>query len=259
MMQKFCRWCRNPLPKESRTDRIYCNAKCRIKYNQSKPTYKKWKKEWTIKYQNRPEIKKKKREQARKYSKTPEAKRRRKEYEQSPRGREIRRKIHTKYCRKWRVKNREKLREYHRNYQKRYAKTPKGKENQFLINQRRREKFPIRLEIGRDRGLLKKILERDGLICQYCRKPVIRCKKPRKNQKTVDHIDDNGGTDITNLVIACKECNDLKGTKNIFEWFEEQDKTVPKKIIELMKEHEKNGFKLSEKNLLYLSKPMKSS
>jgi hypothetical protein len=111
---------------------------------------------------------------------------------------------------------------------KKYNHSKKGRERTLKNNFKRREKLPIVTM-----PLSEIILKRDGFICQYCKKRVIRCKLIRPNQLTYDHIDSDGGTTLNNLVVSCRECNISKQTKNVFEWCKEKETEVPKIILKL--------------------------
>lgn len=66
------------------------------------------------------------------------------------------------------------------------------------------------------------ILNRDGgMICYYCKCPVIRTIKTVSNQATIDHIRPKkrgGKTELDNLVIACLDCNQKKGSKRALDF-----------------------------------------
>jgi 5-methylcytosine-specific restriction endonuclease McrA len=81
----------------------------------------------------------------------------------------------------------------------------------------------------------QKLADRDGMICHYCGKRIHFAKDVRKEIRargvdidrygyklidmlaaTVDHVipRSKGGTDdLSNLVLACNECNRTKGAK----------------------------------------------
>lgn len=66
----------------------------------------------------------------------------------------------------------------------------------------------------------KRILDRDGWLCQYCGKDLTQ----EARDATADHIipKDSGGTDEdSNLVAACRTCNGRKSNKVIIRmpWF----------------------------------------
>jgi len=66
------------------------------------------------------------------------------------------------------------------------------------------------------------VIERDGLTCHWCRKPVRRVpqgyKGPlHKRHATLDHViprSRGGGNEPGNIVIACRKCNDHRGFLN---------------------------------------------
>lgn len=67
----------------------------------------------------------------------------------------------------------------------------------------------------------KKILRRDGMICQYC----------YEEGFTVDHIiprTAGGSNNINNLICACSKCNSIAGNK-IFETFDDKLKYIMQK------------------------------
>ena len=70
----------------------------------------------------------------------------------------------------------------------------------------------------------KNVLIRDGHTCQYC---------GTKIDITLDHIDSNGATDLTNLVLSCRSCNSKKRTKNVFSFCRDIGIEVPKIITQI--------------------------
>ncbi len=82
----------------------------------------------------------------------------------------------------------------------------------------------------RRRRFIHEIWLRDGsLDCHYCHKETLPLNSPpwRPNNKqphnllTIDHItprSKDGADDVNNLVIACYQCNQQKGTKSYWEW-----------------------------------------
>jgi len=123
-------------------------------------------------------------------------------------------------------KTREKDKEYYHNnkekhkvWRNRYLQTPKGKANMLKHLSKRREKFPI--DISEKDYLI--ILQRDK-VCVYC--------GTDKNLE-IDHINPNGSTTISNLVLSCKFCNSSKQDKNVFEWCKEKNIGVPSIVRQL--------------------------
>lgn len=64
-----------------------------------------------------------------------------------------------------------------------------------------------------DMDLVHAVRERDGDNCRYCDREVDW--KDRKSSKggTYDHVDPDGGNDIDNIVVACRECNSRKNRR----------------------------------------------
>jgi 5-methylcytosine-specific restriction endonuclease McrA len=71
----------------------------------------------------------------------------------------------------------------------------------------------VRRNMGKGLSFSKKnILRRDNYTCQYC--------GIRENMLTVDHVipkSRGGGTNWTNVVVACKPCNLKKGSRTAVE------------------------------------------
>lgn len=63
----------------------------------------------------------------------------------------------------------------------------------------------------------QQVIERDGLICRYCKRPVVETMdESRPDRLTIDHVTPKclGGTNsLGNLVVACHACNCSKGDK----------------------------------------------
>lgn len=91
-------------------------------------------------------------------------------------------------------------------------------------------------------------------ICFYCGKKIIE-----DNDLTVDHVrpkSKNGKTLISNLVIACKDCNKNKGSKNFKKYLEECNNTQGMKKMRktLLKEYDNIVIKYKDKRILKSSK-----
>lgn len=64
-----------------------------------------------------------------------------------------------------------------------------------------------------------RLIERDGLICCYCGRELVRTIKNRANQATIDHVipkTQGGRNQLDNLVLCCYACNQEKGGKTDF-------------------------------------------
>lgn len=61
--------------------------------------------------------------------------------------------------------------------------------------------------------LRKQVLARDGAVCRYC--------GSTKGTMQCDHIQPwtrGGATDLSNLSVACSDCNRSKGNRTLQEW-----------------------------------------
>lgn len=70
-----------------------------------------------------------------------------------------------------------------------------------------------RMALHRNRGLRAAIRERDRDRCRYCNAVVNWLDRRGTLGGTYDHVDPDGPTDETNLVVACRGCNSRKGSK----------------------------------------------
>jgi len=68
-------------------------------------------------------------------------------------------------------------------------------------------------QLHRDRGLIEKILERDGTQCRYCRVRVDWSDRRGRAGGTYDHVDPDGDNALDNVVVACRRCNELKSDR----------------------------------------------
>lgn len=88
------------------------------------------------------------------------------------------------------------------------------------------------------------LINRDGgLYCHYCGIEVIRTIKTASNQATIDHIKPKakgGKTELDNLVIACRDCNQEKGQKRFMDF-------VLKKAPEKKKQIQKRAARYKPK------------
>lgn len=67
----------------------------------------------------------------------------------------------------------------------------------------------------RRRRIKKELITENGKKCGYC------FRLQNKKDLTLDHIQPlcKGGTDTKdNMILACKECNEVKGSMDIDEW-----------------------------------------
>ncbi len=76
---------------------------------------------------------------------------------------------------------------------------------------------------------------RDNMTCQFCG---VQCteRKGKPNSATKDHVHPRsrgGGSDYTNIVVACADCNRKKGSKTCDEWghWPKQKPTIPRNIV----------------------------
>jgi len=237
---KFCEWCKNPIPEISRTDKIYCNRKCKQSAYRQRPDVKenikernrkyvekhreelrKYHRNYMRKYRERQDVKKKEKKYSKKYESRPETKEERAIYRVAHK---IEKRI---YDSEYHKKNREKLNKQ----KKEYDKTPRGRFSRFLRKQRRRGRVPVEITFEQ----MKEIKKRDKNICQYCGKKTINKIDYTGGDKLVyDHLDPYGGTIINNLVISCKSCNTVKTDKDVFEFFLLKGEPIPKKILKLL-------------------------
>jgi hypothetical protein len=159
-------------------------------------------------------------ETIKKYQNSQKGKETRKKYLNSAKGKEIRKKINKKYNKS------PKGREIRLKNAKKYSKTPKGKITRLRAKLNYRKKFPVLISY-KDSELIK---QRDGMRCVYCKKKVFEYPAiPNYHPQllTYDHIDPNGCSGISNMVIACYKCNCSKHDKNVFDWCKERGIEVP--------------------------------
>lgn len=77
--------------------------------------------------------------------------------------------------------------------------------------------MPTRCTGKSARAKIRRIFERDGNQCHYCNRAVHLDMTRRTHSKaaTLDHvrtIAEGGGNEMWNLVVACKRCNEQRGT-----------------------------------------------
>lgn len=67
-----------------------------------------------------------------------------------------------------------------------------------------------------------------GMVCFYCAVPVFRTRyEDAPNKVTIDHvvpISKGGRTELSNLVICCKQCNQEKGSQDFLPFFRAKQK-----------------------------------
>lgn len=121
----------------------------------------------------------------------------------------------SEYRRNWRLQNIDKVKENN----KRWRKTKSGRLSRIRAKLKRRGNGVLL-----PKGLIKRIIERDNGICQYCG---IKCKPngTDNNSITIDHIipiskyQDYGLKNPNikeNLVVSCRYCNQVKGDREEF-------------------------------------------
>ncbi len=85
-----------------------------------------------------------------------------------------------------------------------------------LPTERRKENR--RKALSRDRHRCNEILDRDGTLCRYCGRRVDARDKRGPRGLTYDHVDPDkfepeGGNALADVVVACRECNGVKGDR----------------------------------------------
>jgi 5-methylcytosine-specific restriction endonuclease McrA len=137
---------------------------------------------------------------------------------QTPEGKQARQKESKKY----RELNLETVRERNRINNKKYLQTPKGKEQIYKTNVRRRS-YEFNVEFTPHQR--KEILSRDKWTCQCCG---IKVHDEKVNNKTKAHIDHiipiskGGHSEPFNLQVLCRTCNLTKSNKST--WRKENEK-----------------------------------
>lgn len=80
--------------------------------------------------------------------------------------------------------------------------------------------------------LIKQLTERDGFTCHYCGIQLVDSVSGyNPNGASLDHVvpqDEGGSDDISNLKLACRQCNALKKTKHYqeFKFAKDTDMTI---------------------------------
>ncbi len=152
------------------------------------------------------------------------------------------------YSKKYYAKNRENIREnmrdkfkeYRRQYyinnlvkQKEYSRDYKTKNPDVVKIQKFKKRMKLKKITCFDltKTTLQKIRLRDNKTCVYC----------GNEGNSYDHIipishkgEFPSSNSIINLVMSCMDCNQNKSSKNVFKWCYENNKEVPKIIIELL-------------------------
>ena len=87
------------------------------------------------------------------------------------------------------------------------------------------------IRLSKLREIKKQMYKVDGPRCVYCSATTVLVRKAKTDSwATIDHIipRSNGGTDdIDNLVIACYDCNNSKGS---------EPKEIPQAIMQYLKQ-----------------------
>jgi hypothetical protein len=144
--------------------------------------------------------------------------------------------------REYKEKNRRKIYDKHNEYKRlnpdrvkrwcdKYNHSPKGRIYQHNQNhQRLASRKKRKTDLTRDK--IREILNRDK-VCVYC---------GNDNNLELDHIislKKGGSCMCNNFVVACEKCNCRKSCKDVIEWCKENNKEVPKIVIELLeKQHQ---------------------
>ena len=121
---------------------------------------------------------------------------------------------------KKRYRENEKLKTWYKNYYKKnrerilkkskeWKKSENGKFSKLRWHYKVRKKVPVNLSNEE----IKKIKERDK-VCVFC---------GSDKSLTFDHVDNNGPTNVSNLVVCCLSCNSSKGNKNVVEWLNKKN------------------------------------
>jgi 5-methylcytosine-specific restriction endonuclease McrA len=75
----------------------------------------------------------------------------------------------------------------------------------------------------RKNELRAKLMARQKGRCNYCRQPMTRPdpSRPHPSEATLDHIvplSAGGSNGVRNLVLACRACNERKGSRDVFDF-----------------------------------------
>jgi 5-methylcytosine-specific restriction endonuclease McrA len=247
--QRFCKWCEKPL--EEGIKKVFCSYKCYNKnyYQENKEKLLKSAKE----FRNSPFGRKYRKKYFYEYFHSERGKNARKKYLQSPKGK-IHKKMQSKrYNNSQRAKEVRKFRDHtlegkkikklaDKKYrqteggklsEKKYFQSPKGKITKFRAYCKRKRNYPIDLSIE-DAEFIK---QRDGMRCVYCGIEIFEyptVSNGHSHQSTYDHIIKDGVTAPSNIVLACRDCNNSKKDKDVFEWCKEKGFEVPKIVVELL-------------------------
>jgi len=131
---------------------------------------------------------------------------------------------------------------------KKYRRTPEGKKEILLNNERRRKKFP-KAESLLTKEDLAFINQRDK-VCVYCGCDFIEDESNSLfslRRPTYDHINCMKPLSITNTVRACKSCNSSKSSvqiNNLIDWIKRKKfKTIAPIVYELLAIDLTNTFK----------------
>lgn len=87
------------------------------------------------------------------------------------------------------------------------------------------------MNTGMRRSLRARLLNRDGNVCHYCTEEMVDPKVARNGSKmmTLEHVvpqSRGGSDDISNLVLACSECNNNRANNLNFCWCDGCDKIL---------------------------------
>lgn len=117
-----------------------------------------------------------------------------------------------KYRVEWGRKNRNKQRNYLKNHRKRNLFNPKNIYRIIRVNAYRRNK---KIEITEEQ--FTKWYNNSEKKCYYCNMPekyasiISKLINSKVCRLTIDRVDNNKGYLITNIVLACDWCNQIKG------------------------------------------------
>jgi len=245
--QKFCEQCKNPSTKIVRGLCKQCYDKDYYQKNRKKflerakkfrnsPFGKEYRKKyffWYFRSKRGKDARKKylhtekgkmhKRKHSRKYNSLERTKKIRRIRDRTPRGKEIKRRAENNYRQTLKGKM----------AQKKYFQSPKGKITKFKAYCERKKNYPIDFSFED----IEFIEQRDNMRCVYCGDEVFEyplVPNGHPQQKTHDHLIKNGASDSSNMVLACRSCNNSKGGRDVLEWCGWKGIKIPEIVLELL-------------------------
>ena len=61
------------------------------------------------------------------------------------------------------------------------------------------------------------VIERDGLVCQYCGRAVVKGQTAGGGGLVIEHVEGRA-EDTSNLCVSCRSCNSTKNRRTASEW-----------------------------------------